>query len=105
MGTFPVLSLTVFNRFARVSSHVTYFNTRNEILTFILLHQGYRYQKLRLFVCVCVFFLVFFSFSKFYRRQCESVSKFKVGLKSLLQEGLSEPEFYGDLVYKLKKSQ
>ena len=28
---------------------------------------------------------------------------FQVGLKSLLRQGLSEPEFYGDLVYKLKK--
>ena len=32
------------------------------------------------------------------------VAKFKVGLKSLLQQGLSEPEFYGDWVYKLKKN-
>ena len=34
------------------------------------------------------------------------ISKFKVGLKSLLRQGLSEPDFYdfyGDLVYKLKK--
>ena len=31
------------------------------------------------------------------------MSKFQVGLKSLLRQGLSEPEFYGDLVYKLKK--
>ena len=30
------------------------------------------------------------------------VSKFNVGLKTLLHQGLSEPEFYGDLVYKLK---
>ena len=30
------------------------------------------------------------------------MSKFNVGLKSLLREGLSEPEFYGDLVYKIK---
>ena len=30
-------------------------------------------------------------------------SKLQVGLKSLLHHGLSEPEFYGDLVYKLKK--
>ena len=29
--------------------------------------------------------------------------KFQVGLKSLLRQGLSEPDFYGDLVYKLKK--
>ena len=26
-----------------------------------------------------------------------------VGLKTLLHQGLSEPEFYGDLVYKFKK--
>ena len=26
-----------------------------------------------------------------------------LGLKTLLGEGLSEPEFYGDLVYKFKK--
>ena len=32
-----------------------------------------------------------------------SPSKFNVGLKSLLHKGLSEPEFYGDLVYKFKK--
>ena len=31
------------------------------------------------------------------------ISKFQIGLKSLLRQGLSEPEFYGDLVYKLKK--
>ena len=28
---------------------------------------------------------------------------FNIGLKSLLHQGLSEPEFYGDLVYKLKE--
>ena len=31
------------------------------------------------------------------------ISKFNVGLKSLLHQGLSEPEFYGDLVYTFKK--
>ena len=41
---------------------------------------------------------------KFYRRHHELVSKFKVGLKFLLQQGLSEPEIYGDsVVCKLKK--
>ena len=29
------------------------------------------------------------------------MSKYNVGLKTLLLQGLSEPEFYGDLVYKL----
>ena len=43
------------------------------------------------------------AFSKFYRRHYELISKFNVGLKSLLHQGLSEPEFYGYLVYKFKK--
>ena len=68
------------------------FNARNKILTAKLLQQGYRYHKLRkTFV------------SKFYRRHYKLVSKFKVGLKSRLQQGLSELDFYGDLVYKLTK--
>ena len=78
-------------RFARVSSHVADFNARNKSLTSKLLQQGYRYHKLRK------------TFSKFYRRHYELVSKFNVGLKTLLHQGLSDPEFYGDLVYKLKK--
>ena len=43
------------------------------------------------------------AFSKFYRRHFDIVSKYNVGLKTLLLEGLSEPEFYGDLVYKFRK--
>ena len=78
-------------RFARVSSHVVDFNARNKSLTAKLLQQGYRYHKLRK------------TFSKFYRRHYELVSKFNVGLKRLLHQGLSEPEFYADLVYKFKK--
>ena len=78
-------------RFARVSSHVSDFNTRNKLLTAKLLNQGYRYYKLRK------------AFSKFYRCHSDLVSKFNVGLKSLLQQGLSEPEFYNDLVYKFRK--
>ena len=78
-------------RFARVSNHVVDFNSRNKSLTAKLLQQGYRYHKLRK------------TFSKFYRRHYELVSKFNVGLKTLLHQGLSEPEFYGDLVYKFKK--
>ena len=78
-------------RFARVSSHVFDFNARNKSLTAKLLQQGYRYHKLRK------------TFSKFYRRHYELVSKFNVRLKTRLHQGLSEPEFYGDLVYKFKK--
>ena len=32
------------------------------------------------------------------------MSKYNVGLKALLLQGLSEPKFYGDLVYKLRKN-
>ena len=78
-------------RFARVCSHVVDFNARNKSLTAKLLQQDYRYHKLRK------------TFSKFYRRHYELVSKFNVGFKPLLHQGLSLPEFYGDLVYKLKK--
>ena len=42
------------------------------------------------------------AFSMFYCRHYEWISKFNVGLKSLLHQGLSEPEFYGDFVYKFK---
>ena len=42
--------------------------------------------------------------SKFYRRHYDLICKFHVGLKSLFCQGLLEPEFYGDLVYKLKKT-
>ena len=31
------------------------------------------------------------------------MSKYNVGLKTLLLQGLSEPEFHGDLVYKFRK--
>ena len=42
-------------------------------------------------------------FSKIYRRFYELISKFDVVLKTLLRDGLSESEFYGDLVYEFKK--
>ena len=31
------------------------------------------------------------------------MSKYNLGLKTLLLQGLSEPEFYGNLVYKFRK--
>ena len=42
-------------------------------------------------------------FSTFYGQFYDLIFKLQVGLTSLLRQGLSEPEFYGDLVYKLKK--
>ena len=56
-----------------------------------LLRQGYRYFKL------------FKAFSKFSRRHSAFVEKYTVSLKTLLQQGISEPEFYADLVYRFRK--
>ena len=56
--------ISQFIRFTRVSSHVADFNARNKSLTAKLPQQGYRYHKLRK------------TFSKFYRRSYELVSKF-----------------------------
>ena len=43
------------------------------------------------------------AFSKFYRRHYRFVSKFNMGLKSLLKQSLSELEFYGVFVFKFRK--
>ena len=43
------------------------------------------------------------TFSKSYQRHSELNVKYNIGLKTLLQQGISEPIFYGDLVYKIKR--
>ena len=78
-------------RFARMCRHVDDFNARY-VLLLNFSSRVSRYHMLRR------------AFSKFYRRHNELVSKFEVRLKYLLHHDLSEPEFYGDLVYKFKKA-
>ena len=79
-------------RFARASSNLSDFNYRNKALTAKLLRKGYRYVKLRK------------AFLKLYHRHSALVEKYSVSLKTLLQQGISEPEFYGDLVYRCRKN-
>ena len=43
------------------------------------------------------------AFSKFYHRHSELIVKYNIGLKTLLQQVISQPIFYGDLVYKFKR--
>ena len=78
-------------RFARVCTDVDDFNNSNLFLTAKLLKQGYRYHKIRK------------AFSKFYHRHSESIVKYNIGLKTLLQQGISEPIFYSYLAYKFKR--
>ena len=74
-----------------VSSGLCGFGCRGKALTAKFLTQGYRYFKLRK------------AFSKFYRRHSALLEKYSVSLKTLLQQGISEPEFYDDLVYRFRK--
>jgi hypothetical protein len=78
-------------RFARACSRVDDFNERNLFIINKLLKQGYRYHKLRKY------------FTKFYHRNLDLVLKFNCNLKTLLRQGISRPDFYGDVVYKLRK--
>ena len=71
LSTYYGVYISQLIQFARMSSHVADFNTRNKSLTAKLLQQGYRNHKLRK------------TFSKFYRQHYELVSKFNVGLKTL----------------------
>ena len=43
------------------------------------------------------------AFSKFYHRHSELIVNYNICLKTLLQQGISDPVFYGDLVYKFKR--
>ena len=78
-------------RFSIVCSNVDDFINRNPFLTAKVLKQGYRHHKIRI------------AFSKVYHRHSELIVKYSIGLKTLPQQGKSEPIFYGDLVYKFKR--
>ena len=77
----PHIGYTYLNiRFARASSNLSDFNCRNKALTAKLLKV----------------------FSKFYCRYSALVEKYSVSLKTLLQQGISEPVFYGDVMYRFR---
>ena len=72
-------------------SNVDDFNNRNLFLTDKLSKQGYRYHKIQK------------AFYKLYHRHSELIVKYNIGLKTLLQQVISEPIFDGNLVYKFKR--
>ena len=81
----------VLVRFARVCSNVDDFNNRYLFLNAKLLKKGYRYYKIRK------------HFLNFTTDTQELSVKYNIGLKVLLQQGISEPIFYCDSVYKFKR--
>ena len=79
------LSLFVLLEFALL---LVNFNNRNLFLTAKLLKQGYRYHKIQK------------AFYKFHHRHSELIVKYNIGLKTLLQQGISEPIFYSNELLK-----
>ena len=78
-------------RFARASSNLNDFNYRNKALPANFLGRA-------------IVILNFVRrFRNFYRRYSALLEKYSVSLKILLQQGISEPEFYGDLVYRFRQ--
>ena len=73
-------------------SNVDDFSNRNLFLTAKLLKQIFIYHKIRK------------AFYKFYQRHSELIVKSNIGLNTPLQQSISEPIFYGDLVYKFKRN-
>ena len=78
-------------RFSRACSNLADFNERNLNLTSRLLQQGYLFHKLRK------------TFTKFYHRNKDIIHKYQAHLKLLLNTGISHPEFYSDVLYKVRK--
>ena len=84
-GCRAAIIIMPYNKEKTFFYNVSDFNCRNKALaTKLLRHTGRK------------------TFSKFYRRHSELVEKYNVSLKKLLQQGISEPEFHGDLVYRIR---
>ena len=77
-----IIVLREYDLMLMISTTETYF------LTAKLLKQGYQYHKIRK------------AFSKFNHRHSELIVKYNIDLKTLLQRGILELVFYGDLVLK-----
>ena len=78
-------------RFARACSDVEDFHDRNRVISSKLLQQGFRYHKLRK------------AFTKFYRRNEHLLEKYSGHHRTFLRQGISQPTFYGDVIYKIRK--
>ena len=90
MATFLVPLLMVFTFLNLFGMPEYLVIRRTSMFVTKLLQQEYPYHKLRK------------ALSKLYHRHYEFISKYDTGLKTLLQQGLSELEFYPDLVYKFR---
>ena len=81
-------------KFGRVCNHVTNFNARKQKIKIIM--PNFSSNDMGIINFEKHFLILSQGTMNFF-------SKFNSGLKTLLREGLSEPEIYDDLVYKVKK--
>ena len=87
LALFIGIYISQLMRFARACSHDDF----NLFITNKLLQQGYCYHKLRKY------------FTKFYYKNHILLVGYNTNLKTLLRLGITNPNFYGDVVYKLRK--
>ena len=78
-------------RYARACTNVGGFNERNFLLTSKLLKQGFLFHKLRK------------TFTKFFHRNRDILYKYKTQLKELLNNGIAHPQYYRDVVNKIRR--
>ena len=90
-GDVPPIECTYLSLFVSLEHLLAKVTSTVVTLTAKLLRQDYCYHNFAK------------HFSKFYRRHSGLVEKYNVTLRKLLQQGRSEPEFYGDLVYRIRK--
>ena len=78
-------------RFARICTEVNEFCSRSRLMSEKLLKQGFKYQRLRKTFC------------KFFNSHNHIVSKYECSLKSMVVGSVAHPEFYGDVLKKIRK--
>ena len=83
--------MSQLTRYARACSKFDDFNERNLALTKKLLSQGYLFHKLRK------------TFAKFFHRNRDLLRKYNSNLKNHLSAGICHPDYYSDVMYKLRK--
>ena len=81
--------ISQFIRFSRAYFYVCDFSCRNKFLTAKLLK--------------AIAIINFVSNFQSYCHHSGLVEKYNASLKTPLLQGISEPEFYGDLIYRLRK--
>ena len=69
----------------------------------LLRNRIFYYSTLLFWGLISFYYSRFLLTCRYHKLHSELIVKYSIGLKTLLQQGISEPIFYGDLVYKFKR--